>query len=47
MSGRAQTGHNQMLQRRRQKQLRKKRLVQAAKRAEPQRAQDKTKPAAG
>ena len=34
MSGRNQTGHNQMAQRRRRKQLGKKRLIQAAKRAE-------------
>ena len=33
MSGRSQTGHNQMLKRRRIKQLHKKRLVQAAKKA--------------
>jgi len=47
MSGRSQTGHNQMLKRRRLKQSGKKRLTQAAKRAENQRVQDsKTKPAA-
>ena len=34
MSGRNQTGHNQALRRRRIKQLHKKRLVQAAKKAE-------------
>lgn len=34
MSGRNQTGHNQMLQRRRLKKSGKKRLVNAAKRAE-------------
>jgi hypothetical protein len=34
MSGRNQTGHNQALKRRRKKQLHKKRLVQAAKKAE-------------
>lgn len=34
MSGRQQTGHNQALKRRRIKQLHKKRLVQAAKKAE-------------
>ena len=34
MSGRGQTGHNQALKRRRIKQLNKKRLVQAAKKAQ-------------
>lgn len=34
MSGRAQTGHNQMTKRRRIKQLHKKRLIQAAKKAQ-------------
>jgi hypothetical protein len=34
MAGRRQTGHNQMLRRRRIKQLNKKRLSQAAKKAE-------------
>ena len=34
MSGRQQTGHNQALRRRRIKQLHKKRLVQATKKAE-------------
>jgi hypothetical protein len=34
MSGRNQTGHNQALRRRRIKQLHKKRMVQAAKKAE-------------
>ena len=33
MSGRSQTGHNQMVKRRRIKQLHKKRLAQAAKKA--------------
>ena len=33
MSGRRQTGHNQMVKRRRIKQLHKKRLIQAAKKA--------------
>ena len=33
MSGRSQTGHNQALKRRRIKQLHKKRLIQAAKKA--------------
>ena len=34
MSGRQQTGHNQALKRRRIKQLHKKRMIQAAKKAE-------------
>ena len=34
MAGRRQTGHNQALRRRRIKQLHKKRMVQAAKKAE-------------
>jgi len=34
MSGRGQTGHNQMVRRRRIKQLAKKRLIQAYKKAE-------------
>jgi hypothetical protein len=34
MSGRSQTGHNQALRRRRIKQLHKKRMIQAAKKAE-------------
>lgn len=34
MSGRSQTGHNQMLKRRRLKQRGKKRLIKSAKRAE-------------
>jgi hypothetical protein len=47
LSGRSQTGHNQMQQRRRRKQLGKKRLIQAAKRAEKLRGQGPTaKPAA-
>ncbi|MBI3044543.1 MAG: hypothetical protein HYY78_17120 [Betaproteobacteria bacterium] len=40
MSGRGQTGHNQMLKRRRVKQLAKKRLIQAAKKAEKLRKQN-------
>jgi hypothetical protein len=34
MSGRSQTGHNQALRRRRIKQLHRKRLIQAAKKAQ-------------
>ena len=39
MSGRSQTGHNQALKRKRIKQLHKKRLIQAAKKAEKARKQ--------
>jgi hypothetical protein len=39
MSGRGQTGHNQMLKRRRIKQLNKKRMAQAAKKAEKSKKQ--------
>jgi hypothetical protein len=40
MSGRQQTGHNQMLKRRRIKQLNKKRLAQAGKKTEKQKKQN-------
>ena len=39
MSGRSQTGHNQALKRKRIRQLNKKRLIQAAKKAEKARMQ--------